>query len=120
MLVLFSDVAADYFVESMAADVAARANDEYGEGVAFADSQASVPVLLKEVATAAGLGTIGKNALFFSRRFGFNCKLNVVFLNAPVDRYDATPTARRLEAARTAARATCASRRARSARSTTT
>lgn len=92
VLVLFSDVAADYFVESMAADVASKANETYGEGIAFADSQASVPVLLKEVATAAGLGTIGKNALFFSRRFGFNCKLNVVFLDAPVDRYDPTPT----------------------------
>jgi len=91
VLVLFSDVAADYFVESMAADVATAANDKYGKGTAFADSQASVPVLLKEVATAAGLGTIGKNALFFSRRFGFNCKLNVVFLNAAVDRYDPTP-----------------------------
>jgi ferredoxin len=92
VLVLFSDVAADYFVESMAADVAARVNDHYGEGVAFADSQANVPILLKETAVAAGLGTIGKNALFYSRRFGFNCKLNVVFLNAAVDRYDDTPT----------------------------
>jgi ferredoxin len=91
VLVLFSDVAADYFVESMAADVAEHVNDRYGAGTAFADSQANVPVLLKEVATAAGLGTIGKNALFFSRRFGFNCKLNVVFLNAEVDRYDPTP-----------------------------
>jgi ferredoxin len=70
-----------------------RVNQTYGADVAFADTQASVPVLLKEVATAAGLGTIGKNALFFSRRFGFNCKLNVVFLNAPVDRYDPAPTA---------------------------
>jgi ferredoxin len=92
VLVLFSDVAADYFVESMAADVAARVNDRYGAGVALADSQSSVPVLLKEVATAAGLGSIGKNALFFSRRFGFNCKLNVVFLGAAVDRYDVTPS----------------------------
>ena len=92
VLALFSDVAADYFVESMAADVATRANEHYGTGVAFADTQASVPVLLKEVATAAGLGTIGKNALFFSRRFGFNCKLNVIFVNAVVDRYDPTPT----------------------------
>ena len=91
VLVLFSDVAADYFVESMAADVATQANARYGKGIAFADSQASVPILLKEVATAAGLGTIGKNALFYSRKFGFNCKLNVVFLNAAVDRYDPTP-----------------------------
>lgn len=91
VLALFSDVAADYFVESMAADVAAKLNDRYGAGVALADTQASVPVLLKEVATAAGLGTIGKNALFFSRRFGFNCKLNVIFLDAAVDRYDPRP-----------------------------
>jgi len=91
VLALFSDVAADYFVESMAADVAQQANDRYGDGIAFADSQASIPVLLKEVATAAGLGTIGKNALFFSKRFGFNCKLNVIFINAPVDRYDPAP-----------------------------
>jgi ferredoxin len=92
VLVLFSDVAADYFVESMAADVAGHVNARYGKGVAFADSQASVPILLKEVATAAGLGSIGKNALFYSRKFGFNCKLNVVFLNAAVDHYDSTPT----------------------------
>ncbi len=91
VLALYSDVAADYFVESMAADVAQRVNDKYGEGVAFADSQSNVPVLLKEIAAAAGLGTIGKNALLFSKRFGFNCKLNVIFLNAPVDHYDPAP-----------------------------
>lgn len=93
VIALYSDVAADYFVESMAADVATEVNDEYGEGVAFSDAQANVPVLLKETAVAAGLGRIGKNALFFSPRFGFNCKLNIVFLNAPVDRYDAAPSA---------------------------
>ena len=91
VLALFSDVAADYFVESMAADVAGRVKERHGAGTAFADAQANIPVILKEVAAAAGLGTIGKNALFFSRRFGFNCKLNVIFLNAPVDRYDLTP-----------------------------
>lgn len=91
VLVLFSDVAADYFVESMAADVAADVNRAYGDGVALADAQAGIPVVLKEFATAAGLGTIGKNALFFSRRFGFNCKLSVIFLNAPVSRYEPTP-----------------------------
>lgn len=92
VLALFSDVAADYFVESMAADIAARINEAYGPQTAYADSQATVPVLLKEVAAAAGLGTIGKNGLLFSRRFGFHCKLEVVFLGAPVDRYDPTPT----------------------------
>jgi ferredoxin len=92
VLVLYSDVAADYFVETMAADVAAQVNRRYGAGLAYADAQANIPVLLKEVAVAAGLGTIGKNALFFSQRFGFNCKLNVIFLRAAVDRYDATPT----------------------------
>jgi ferredoxin len=92
VLVLFSDVAADYFIESMAADVAGSINGAYGDDVAIAEAQAGVPVVLKEFATAAGLGVIGKNALFHSHRFGFNCKLSVVFLNAPVSRYDATPT----------------------------
>jgi ferredoxin len=91
VIALFSDVAADYFIETMAADVAADINRAHGDGVAFADAEASVPVVLKEVATAAGLGTIGKNALFFSHRFGFNCKLSVIFLAAPVTRYDPTP-----------------------------
>ncbi|HTL36418.1 MAG TPA: hypothetical protein VL326_24970 [Kofleriaceae bacterium] len=92
VLALFSDVAADYFVESMAADVAQHVNEHYGQGTAFADAQANVPVILKEVATAAGLGHIGKNALFFSKKFGFNCKLEVIFLDAPVDRYDTVPS----------------------------
>jgi ferredoxin len=92
VVALFSDVAADYFVETMTADVAAALNDAYGVELALADAHAGVPVVLKEIATAAGLGTIGKNALFFSNRFGFNCKLGVVFLDAPVDRCDPTPT----------------------------
>ncbi len=98
VLALFSDVAADYYVESMAADVAMRLNAAYGEATALADAQANVPILLKEVATAAGLGKIGKNALFYSRRFGFNCKLNVIFVNAPIDRYDPAPTGGAVEA----------------------
>ncbi|HUS30545.1 MAG TPA: hypothetical protein VMZ53_18675, partial [Kofleriaceae bacterium] len=93
VLALFSDVAADYFVESMAADVAHHVNDHYGRDLAYADAQANIPIILKEVATAAGLGHIGKNALFFSKRFGFNCKLEVILLDAPVDRYDAVPSA---------------------------
>jgi epoxyqueuosine reductase QueG len=92
VLALFSDVAADYFVESMAADVAQHVNAHYGANTAYADAQANVPVILKEVATAAGLGHIGKNALFFSKKFGFNCKLEVIFLDAPVDRYDTVPS----------------------------
>ena len=92
VIVLYSDVAADYYVESMGADVAAAVNRAHGEGLALSDAEASVPVVLKEFAVAAGLGTIGKNALFFSHRFGFNCKLSVVFLNAPVSRYEPTPT----------------------------
>jgi len=92
VIALFSDVAADYFIESMGADVANDVNRAYGDGVAVADAQSGVPIVLKEFATAAGLGVIGKNALFFSHRFGFNCKLSVVFLNAPVSRYEPTPT----------------------------
>lgn len=89
---LFSDVAADYFIESMAADIANEINSTYGAGTALADAQAGVPVVLKELATAAGLGVIGKNALFYSHRFGFNCKLAAVMMSAPVSRYSPTPT----------------------------
>jgi ferredoxin len=92
IVALFSDVAADYFVESMAADIANTINEAYGANTAIADAQSGLPIVLKEFATAAGLGVIGKNALFFSHRFGFNCKLSVIFLNAPVDRYSTTPS----------------------------
>jgi ferredoxin len=91
VIALFSDVAADYFIETMGADVAGAVNQAYGDGTAQSDAAASVPVVLKELATAAGLGVIGKNALFFSHRFGFNCKLSAVFLSAPVSRYEPTP-----------------------------
>jgi ferredoxin len=91
VIVLFSDVAADYYVETMASDVATMLNDAHGTRLALADVRDDVPVVLKELATAAGLGTIGKNALFFSHRFGFNCKLSAVFLGAPVSRYDTPP-----------------------------
>src|SRR5205814_10173491 len=53
---------------------------------------AGVPFVLKEFAPAAGLGVFGKNALFFSHRFGFNCKLQAIFLDAAVGRYEPTPT----------------------------
>ncbi len=91
VMALFSDVAADYFVETMAADVAATIDEHHGEATALADAQGGVPIVLKEFAVAAGLGTIGKNSLFFSTRFGFNCKLSVIFLGAPVSRYDPAP-----------------------------
>lgn len=91
VMVLFSDVAADYFVETMAADVARTLCAEYGEGTALADAEANIPIVLKEFAVAAGLGVIGKNALFYSRAYGFNCKLSVVFVNGHVSRYDAVP-----------------------------
>ncbi|MEO6774769.1 MAG: hypothetical protein ABI467_17470 [Kofleriaceae bacterium] len=87
---LFSDVAADYFVETMGADIAARLDAVYGD-IALGEAQAGIPIVLKEFAAAAGLGVIGKNALLFSRKFGFHCKLGVVFLGAPVDRYDPVP-----------------------------
>jgi ferredoxin len=92
VIALYSDVAADYFVETMAADIAAAVDRAHGKGTALNDTADGIPVVLKEIAVAAGLGTIGKNALFFSRKYGFNCKLSVVFLGAPVDRYDPPPS----------------------------
>ncbi|HET9990582.1 MAG TPA: hypothetical protein VFQ65_18765 [Kofleriaceae bacterium] len=93
VFVLYSDVAADYFVETMGADIAAKTNALYGD-VAMGEAQAGIPIVLKEFVAAAGLGVIGKNSLLFSRKFGFNCKLGVVFLGAPVDRYDPLPEPR--------------------------
>src|SRR5580704_9009564 len=46
VIALYSDVAADYFVESMAADVALAIDDACGAGVAHADSHAGIPVVL--------------------------------------------------------------------------
>jgi formate hydrogenlyase subunit 6/NADH:ubiquinone oxidoreductase subunit I len=43
--------------------------------------------LRKEAAVYAGLGRIGKNRLFFSHRFGFNCKIDCVFTDAEFDDY---------------------------------
>ena len=76
MFALYSDVAADYFVESDGRrHRGARSTAATARTSRSPTPRPSIPVVLKEFAVAAGLGTIGKNALFFSHRFGFNCKL---------------------------------------------
>lgn len=84
VLLLFTDVSSDYYIETMAKELRRHVNGKYGRGVAPLEKSA---ILLKEMAVAAGLGTIGKNSLFFGRRFGLNCKIEVIFLHADVDQY---------------------------------
>src|SRR5258706_5826292 len=55
VVALVSDVAADYYVETMAADVATELDRKYG-AVPLADAHPGGPVVLKELATAAGPG----------------------------------------------------------------
>ena len=89
VLVMFTDVAADYYVESAGYALAAQLNERCRAKVAIVD----IPFMaFKEIATAAGLGVIGKNALFYSSRFGFNCKITVIGVAAHFDEY--TPVGR--------------------------
>lgn len=84
VLVLFSDVVADYYNEAIAEYLCEHVNTHHGEGVAVQNLSL---LRLKEVAVSAGLGTTGKNALFFSNKFGFHCKISVIMLHAELDQY---------------------------------
>jgi ferredoxin len=86
ILVLYCDVAADYYVENVSWELCKHINARHKDKtIAFFDNDF---FLVKETATAAGLGTIGKNSLFFSNRFGFNCKVNVIQFHAELDAPD--------------------------------
>jgi len=83
VVVLFTDVAADYFIRADMMPAARRILAErFGDEVIGGDYYMTSR---KEIAALSRLGRIGKNSLFFSRRFGFNCKIDLVFLNADVD-----------------------------------
>ena len=83
ILVLYCDVAADYYVEHVSWELCKHVNARHkNKTIAFFDNDF---FLVKETAAAAGLGTIGKNSLFFSNRFGFNCKVNVIQFHAHFD-----------------------------------
>jgi len=88
-LVLFTDVAVDYFIrEALVPSIAAKMMALFGKPVCYYDGYA---ILRKEAAVRAGLGRIGRNALFFSRRFGFNCKIDLFLTTVEFDRYDDEP-----------------------------
>ena len=82
---LFTDVAVDYFIrEKLIAELAKQMKDRFAEPVCYYDEYA---ISRKEAAIYAGLGHLGKNALFFSRRFGFNCKIDLVLSSVSFDAY---------------------------------
>lgn len=83
---MFSDVAPDFYNESVAENICTYIDRAYGAGLAVQDLAF---VHAKEFAVAAGLGVIGKNTLFYSHAFGFNCKISVILLHADLDEYTA-------------------------------
>ena len=81
IIVLFSDVAADYYVrERLIPEIRRR----FGEK----ETAYSYRLALKELAVISGLGKLGKNALFFSNKLGFNCKIDSVLFRSYFDDYD--------------------------------
>jgi ferredoxin len=86
---MFSDVAPDFYNEAVAENLCAHIDKVAGTKVAVQDLAF---LHAKEFAVAAGLGVIGKNALFFSRKFGFNCKISVILLHADLTEYSPIPS----------------------------
>lgn len=85
VIVLYTDVAADYYIrEALVPSIGMQARREFGRPVFYYDDYM---LLRKELCVLAGLGWIGKNALFFSRKFGFNCKLDLMLTDIPFDSY---------------------------------
>lgn len=99
VVVLFTDVAVDYYLRSdLMPALRRRIDTEYGLGTCTTDRYMTA---LKELATLARLGRIGRNGLFFSRRFGFNCKIDAAFLTVAATnakRFDGVPKAWQLGA----------------------
>ena len=84
---LFTDVAADYYIrEAMTPAVIYQLRQRAGRKCAYYDGYL---LLRKEMAVLAGLGKVGRNALFHSRKFGFNCKIDLILLDEQVSEYDA-------------------------------
>jgi ferredoxin len=89
VITLFTDVAVDYYVvHQLVPKVMARVNERFGRQVCHYDNYG---LLRKELAVIARLGTIGRNALFFSRRFGFNCKIDLFLSDVEFDEYKTLP-----------------------------
>lgn len=84
VIVLFSDVSADYYIRKMTKTVQHYVELAAGKNSTFYDDYF---VLRKEIAALAGLGKIGKNGLFFSRKFGFNCKIDLFYTNLDFNEY---------------------------------
>lgn len=82
VVVLFTDVAADYFIRrDLMPRFRSRIEADQGAGTVGRDGYL---IARKELAALARLGRIGRNSLFFSRRFGFECKIDVACLTVDV------------------------------------
>jgi ferredoxin len=89
VVVLFSDVAADYHLRQDVFPAFIERLNQDSEAGAFAYD--NYGILRKEAATLLGLGQIGRNGLFFSRKFGFNCKIDLVLSKLELAEEEPTP-----------------------------
>lgn len=90
VIVLFSDVSSDYYIrEALIPSIGVQGRREWKRPVFRYDDYM---ILRKEIAVIAGLGRIGRNALFFGHRFGFNCKIDLLLSTEEFDSFDAIYT----------------------------
>jgi ferredoxin len=76
VIVAYTDVAVDYhLVADVVPNLRKRINARFRTAACEYDNYM---VARKEMAALARLGRIGRNGLFFSRRFGFNCKIDLL------------------------------------------
>jgi len=82
--VLFTKVAVDYyFREKLTPKIINVLNRKYGDRFCYDNYR----VNRKQLAVRAGLGKIAKQSLVFSRKFGFNCKIDAIFTDLEFDEY---------------------------------
>ena len=85
VIVMFSDVAVDYYIRNDLTPELIENINNHSPDVAFYDDY---EISRKEIAVHAGLGKISKSSLFFSRKYGLNCKIDCLFLREEVDDMD--------------------------------
>lgn len=89
VFVLFSDVAADYYINEIFTPSLDKYLKKYSKEnkIGYKSATEYYHILRKEMAYFAGLGKIGKNALIFSNKFGFNCKIDMIATTLKFDEY---------------------------------
>jgi len=82
--VLFTNVPVDYYVKF---DLSLNLLTWFKYNSNYPFYYDDYGILRKEAAVYGGLGKLGKNKLFFSSRFGFNCKIDLILTQEEFDEY---------------------------------